>query len=607
MEKKFEDRKYVIGIIFILIGIIFIIRLFFLQVVDTKYKLSAENNVLRYETEYPARGLIFDRNGKLLVYNEAAYDLMVIPRQIKDIDTVALAKLLDLSLKSVREKLQKARRYSTYKSSIFLKQIPGEQFGAIQEKLFQFPGFFVQTRTLRKYPEAIAGHILGYVGEVNRQIINKDSYYHSGDYYGVSGLEKYYEKELRGKKGVSIYLVDVHNRKQGRFKEGAFDTVPEVGVNLKTTIDANLQLYGEQLMQNKKGSIVAIEPSTGEILSMVSAPTYNPNLLVGRIRNRNFSKLSKDTLKPLFNRALMAKYPPGSIFKILQALIALDTGLIKENTGFSCEKFLVNCHNHPEANSVAEAVQYSCNPYFYKVFQRILLQGEGSVFSRSAKNLDIWKKQVLKFGFGKKLHLDQPGIKSGYIPGKDFYDRWYGEGRWAFSTIYSLSIGQGELQIIPLQMANFAAIIANRGSYIEPHFVKEIGGKKNDNELYLTPIETGIDKKYYDLVIEGMDAVVNKTHGTARRARLDTITICGKTGTAENPHGEDHSVFIAFAPKENPKIAIAVYVENSGFGGTWAAPIASLMIEKYLMGTVESKKREERILNANLLIQDKIE
>ncbi|MCF8327180.1 MAG: penicillin-binding protein 2, partial [Bacteroidales bacterium] len=340
------------------------------------------------------------------------------------------------------------------------------------------------------------------------------------------------------------------------------------------------------------------EPATGEILSMVSSPGYDPNKLVGRVRSKNYRKLQQDTLKPLFNRALMASYPPGSIFKVVQALVGLDLNVIDSTTGFACNKSLVGCHNHPNADNVKKSIQYSCNPYYYKVFKRIILQGEtNSVFTDSRKGLSEWRKEVLKFGLGRKLGLDIQNVKPGYIPSVEFYDHWYGKNRWAFSTIYSLSIGQGEVSVIPIQMANLAAIVANRGYYIEPHLVKEINGNPLKNEE-LQPKETGIDKAYFDLAAEGMRAVVEEPYGTARRARTPGITVCGKTGTAENPHGEDHSVFIAFAPKKNPKIAISVYVENSGFGGTWAAPIASLMIEKFINDSIQSTAKEERILNA---------
>ena len=597
-HQAYATRRYVFLSIIIGISIIFLVRLAWLQIFDSSYKASASNNSRRDVTIYPSRGLIYDRHGELLVSNKAVYDLMVIPGQTNLKDTTTLCQLLDIEKDEFRKKLQQAWDYSYFKASIFEKQISKDIAGYFQEQTFKYPGFYMRPRTLRNYPHSIAAHVLGHVGEVNQAEINSDPYYVAGDYIGKSGIEKQYEEVLRGEKGVKKLLVDVHNREKGSYMDGQFDTAAVAGKDLTATIDAKLQAYGERLMQNKIGSVVAIEPATGEILSMVSSPGYDPNKLVGRVRSKNYRKLQQDTLKPLFNRALMASYPPGSIFKVVQALVGLDLNVIDSTTGFACNKSLVGCHNHPNADNVKKSIQYSCNPYYYKVFKRIILQGEtNSVFTDSRKGLSEWRKEVLKFGLGRKLGLDIQNVKPGYIPSVEFYDHWYGKNRWAFSTIYSLSIGQGEVSVIPIQMANLAAIVANRGYYIEPHLVKEINGNPLKNEE-LQPKETGIDKAYFDLAAEGMRAVVEEPYGTARRARTPGITVCGKTGTAENPHGEDHSVFIAFAPKKNPKIAISVYVENSGFGGTWAAPIASLMIEKFINDSIQSTAKEERILNA---------
>lgn len=597
----YAQRRYVILSIIILISVIFLVRLSWLQLFDNNYKASASSNSRRDVTIYPSRGLIYDRNDELLVSNEAVYDLMVIPGQTNLEDTTKLCELLDIERDNFRQKIQEAWEYSDLKASIFEKQISKNIAGYFQEQTFKYPGFYMRPRTLRNYPQPIAAHVLGHVGEVNENEINADKYYSSGDYIGKSGIEKQYEEELRGIKGVKKLRVDVHNREMGSYMDGKYDTAAVAGKDLTATIDADLQAYGEKLMENKIGSIVAIEPSTGEVLSMISSPGYNPNKLVGRVRSKNYQELQNDTLDPLFNRALMASYPPGSIFKIVQAAVGLNLNVIDTTTGFRCNKSLIGCHNHPDADNIKQSIQYSCNPYYYKVFKRIILQGKAeSVFKDSRLGLKEWRKEVSRFGLGKKLGLDIQNVKPGYIPSVNFYDRWYGENRWAFSTIYSLSIGQGETSVIPIQMANLAATIANRGYYIEPHLVKEIGGAPLQNDK-LKPNETGIKSKYFEKIAEGMRAVVEGTYGTARRARTPGITVYGKTGTAENPHGEDHSVFIAFAPKKNPRIAISVYVENSGFGGTWAAPIASLMIEKFTQDSIQSTAKEKRILNKKFI------
>lgn len=604
--KQLFDRKIVIGGIVVVISIIFITRLFFIQVLDASYKYSADNNVLRYETQYPARGLIYDRKGRLMVYNEAAYDLMIVPRQVKEFDTLDFCKTLNISKEYVVDNIKIAKKYSRYKPSIFLKQLSKSDYAEFQEKLHKFPGFFVQVRTLRKYPDGIAAHVLGYIGEVDDKITKQNSYYKSGDYIGISGIENTYEEALRGQKGVKVFMVDVHNRIKGSFSGGKYDTIAIPGKSLVSSLDAELQKYGELLMKNKVGSVVAIEPSTGEILALVSSPTYDPNLLVGRTRAKNYSKLVSDSLKPLFNRALMAQYPPGSIFKIVQSLIALDQGVININTGFPCAKSIVNCHAHPPATDIQKAIQFSCNPYYYYVYSRMIQRGiSTNKFKDSEIGLASWVEYTHSFGLGKKLQIDLPAVKKGNIPDVKFYDKWYGKGRWAFSTIYSNGIGQGEVEVIPLQMANLAAIFANRGYYYTPHLVKEIGDEKYILDEYKEKHFTSVNPKYFDIVAEAMRAVVEEAGGTARRARISDITVCGKTGTAQNPHGEDHSVFISFAPKDNPKIAIAVYVENSGFGGTWAAPIASLMIEKYIRDSITRPDLEKYILDADFINKKK--
>ena len=579
-------------------GFIFLLRLFFLQVIDDSYVHSAKNNVLRYVTQYPARGLVYDRNGKLLVYNEAVYDLMVLPAMVKEMDTLEFCNLLEIPLEGFRERLRKARSYSRYKPSLFEKQISKESYGYIEEKLYRYPGFYVQSRTLRKYPKPIAAHLLGYVGEVNQRMIDKDPYYKSGDYIGISGLEKSYENELRGIKGITVRMVDVHNREVGSFQEGLLDTLAVMGKDLYLTIDADLQEYGELLMQNKMGSVVAIEPATGEILAFLSSPSYDPNLLVGRVRGKNFGALSKDPVKPLLNRAMMGQYPPGSTFKMINDLVGLQEGLLTANTRYSCQgpgTTPIRCtHHHQSPLGVLVAIEQSCNPFHWQVFRSILTSsGHGNLRS----NYVAWRKHVMSMGFGHKLGTDLGSELSGNVPTAESFDAIYGIGRWNAMTVRSLSIGQGEILATPLQIANSGAVIANRGHYYVPHVVKSIGDGSKKTEVF-EKVTSTIDPVHFDIAIEGMAQVA--TMGTARWYQPTGITMCGKTGTAENPHGDDHSLFMAFAPKENPVIAIAVVVENSGYGSRWALPIASLMIEKYINGEVKRKDVEENMINAKL-------
>lgn len=597
MRRVELNRTSVIILIFIAVFVIYWGRLFQLQILDERYTVDAKSNAIRHKVQYPGRGLMYDRNGEILVYNEAVYDLMVIPSQVKpDMDWVKLADLLELDEEGVKNRYQKARSYSRHTQSVFEKQISKEVYGRLQEYLYQFPGFYVQSRTLRRYPYPVAAHVLGDVGEVTNHEMEGDSYYQMGDYIGKSGLEKFYEKELRGQKGFKVVMVDVLNREKGSYKDGSFDSMARAGEELYTTLDIGLQRYAEELMRGKRGSVVAIEPSTGEVLALVSAPTYDPNLLVGRIRSRNYGELLNDPQKPLFNRALMAFYPPGSIFKLPQALIGLERGVITPYSSFSCDKSLVGCHNHPTPMSVADGVKMSCNPYFYQVFRRLIMQGKDpNRFVDSRIGLVEWRRDMLTFGFGNRLGIDLPDVKSGYIPDTSFYDRWYGKGGWAFSTIYSLSIGQGEIGLIPLQMANLAAIMANRGFYITPHIVRAIGEDRRIPEIDTVRHYVASSRSNFDCVVEGMYGAVHKEGGTARRARIDSIAVCGKTGTSQNPHGKDHAVFIGFAPRENPRIAISVFLENSGFGGTWAAPLASLLIEKYLTGKVKRTDLEKQV------------
>lgn len=599
----FEDRKFVILGIFFTVCLIFLSRLFFIQVLEDKYKLSANNQALRYVTQYPVRGLIYDRNGELLVYNEAAYDLMVTPKAVRDLDTALFCETIGVSDSLFKIKMDKASSFSRYKSSVFEKQIPADQWADISEKLYQFKGFHGEKRTLRKYPKPIAGNVLGFISEVSPSDIEKDPYYEKGDYIGKRGLEKEYEKELRGIRGKKVLLVDVHNRVKGSYANGAYDTLPISGENLICSIDRDLQEYGEKLMQNKRGSIVAIEPKSGELLALVTSPGYNPNLLVGRPRSENYKELqANDSLNPLFNRAINAQYRPGSIFKLVQSLIALDEGVITPSTRFRCNRGIIGCHGSHTNDDLIPAIQHSCNPYFWNVYKRMIQRGKySSIFKDAAYGTEIWQERVKRFGFGQKLETDLPNLKSGNVPGVSFYNRWYGEGRWAFSTIYSNSIGEGEMLVVPIQMANLAATIANKGYYYTPHLIKAIGNDSSIRKTFTRKNETGIDTSHFAPVIEAMYRVVNETGGTARRARMDSVVVCGKTGTVQNDEWPDHSVFIAFAPREDPQIAIAVYVEYSDFGGTWAAPISSLMIEKYLYGEIRRPDKEKRITDAIFL------
>ncbi len=598
MKDVFINRKYVIMALIVLAALGLLVRLFIIQVVKNSYRLSADNNVLRYVTQYPARGLIYDRNGKLIVYNQAAYDLMVVPAQVTKIDTAGFCDLLGITPDLYRKQLKLAINYSRRAPSVFLKQVSNETYARFQEKMFLYPGFYVQPRTLRKYSKPVAAHILGYVSEVDEALIRKNPYYKPGDYIGKSGIEESYEKELRGRRGVKIFLVDVFSRIKGSYAEGKLDTLAVQGTDIVSGIDLDLQEYGELLMKNKRGSIVAIEPSTGEVLSLISAPDYDPALLVGRVRSENFAMLQGDTVQePLFNRALMASYPPGSTFKPINGLIGLQEGVITPETLFECHQgyLFVACHVHPSPLSIIGAIGNSCNAYFCQAYRRIL---ENPAYNTVADAYDKWKSYVNEFGFGNKLGTDFVNELSGNIPSKEYFDKYYGKNRWKALTVISMAIGQGEVGTTPLQMANYTAAIANRGFYFTPHIVKSLGPDHIIDKKFTTKHEIDIDTANFGKIVLGMEQAVSS--GTAASVKLKDIIMCGKTGTAQNPHGKNHSVFIAFAPKDNPKIAIAVYVENAGFGATYAAPIASLMIEKYLKGQITNKALEKRILDLNL-------
>lgn len=601
MKDPFINRKYIIMALMVLVCLFLIIRLFVIQIVKDTYRLSADNNVLRYVTQYPARGLIYDRKGKLIVSNMAAYDIMVIPSQTSRIDTAEFCSMLGITTDMFNRQMRSAINYSRRAPSVFLKQISDETYAGFQEKMFMYPGFYVQPRTLRKYSRPVAAHILGYVSEADENIIKKNPYYKPGDYIGKSGIEEAYESELRGQKGVKIFMVDVFSRIKGSYADGEMDTIAVQGSDLISSIDLDLQEYGELLMRNKRGSIVAIEPKTGEVLSLVSAPGYDPGLLVGRVRSENFAKLQMDTaIMPLFNRALMASYPPGSTFKPINGLIGLQEGVITEDTQFGCDYgyLFVGCHGHASPLNLAGAVANSCNSYFCQTYRKVL---ENRNYGSVSEAFNKWKEYLNEFGFGNKLGTDFVNELAGFVPSTAYYDKYHGKNKWKALTVISMAIGQGEIGTTPLQMANMTAAIANRGYYYTPHIVKEVGKGNSPDPKFSERHIINIDSANFNKIILGMEGAVNGAPGgTAGIARIRDIIVCGKTGTAQNPHGKDHSVFIAFAPKDDPKIAIAVYVENAGFGSTSAAPVASLMIEKYLRDSVSNKAMEQRILNLNL-------
>lgn len=605
-----NNKKYLIIGLILLIGMIFIARLFYIQVIDDSYKLNANNQAFRYLTEFPVRGYIYDRNNKLLVFNEAAYDLMVLPKEISktDFDTTGLCSLLGITKEIFIKKMKKATQApnSPRKESVFEKQLSSEDYASLQERLFRYHGFTVQSRTLRKYPNKTAAHFLGYLGEANRAITQKDPYYNEGDYIGISGIEKTYEKVLRGKKGMHIMMVDVNNREKGSYMNGIYDTMAVPGKSLTSTLDLDLQLYGEILMQNKIGSAVALDPQTGEILALITSPTYDPNLLVGRERNKNFVKLALDTIAdPLYNRATMASYPPGSTFKLIMALVGQYSEVLTKETRFNCAHGYPplggrpKCHPHSSPLNLEQAIGASCNSYFSYVFKNVI---EDKKFGDTYKAYANWRDIVLSFNIGQSTGSDLANELKGNVPSIKYYDKVFGKGSWKASTVISLGIGQAELLLTPLQNANIVAVIANKGWYYAPHIVKAIGGNEKDTLLDRFKIKhyTRItDTNYYNIVINGMSDAVET--GTAHELKIKNINYCAKTGTAENPHGKSHSVFVAFAPRENPKIAIAVLVENAGAGAKFAGPIATLMMEKYLTGKISRPDLEKRMISENLI------
>ena len=602
-------RKFLLLGLVIFTGIIFVGRLFYLQVFQDESNSLENDNAIRKIYQHPKRGYIYDRNGKLLVANQPTYDVVVIPREVEALDTLMFCSLLDIDKAQFLKSFNRAKRYSPRLPSIFLAHLSKEDYAFLSEKLRKFKGFYVQKRAVRDYQTEIGANVLGYIAEVNPDNISKDGYYKLGDLIGKQGVEKSYERELRGKKGVKYIQKDIYNRDIGSYKNGQFDTLPTPGKNITITIDATLQEYGEQLMQNKMGGIVAIEPSSGELLTLVSAPSYNPALLVGRERSKNYTKLYTDSIyRPLFDKALIRMHVPGSPFKTLVALAALQENVITtRETVYCTEKYIygknrriMKCHCGGGYRNLFSGISNSCNSYFAMAFRKTI-----DKYNEASNGMDIWSSHIKSFGLGNFLGNDLSVGKKGNIPDGAYYDAWYPDFKWGPTTILSNSIGQGEILVTPIQLANMTAAIANKGFYYTPHIIKSIDDETIDKN-FTTKKETSIDSTHFEPIIEGMHRVYTK--GTASFLKVPGIEICGKTGTAENftkidgikTQLTDHSIFVAFAPKEDPKIAIAVLVENGYYGARWAGRIASLMIEKYLKGEVSLKYMERLVLNKSL-------
>ena len=589
--RRMRTLQFVVLLIFSVIGC----RLFYLQILDTKYKRLAEGNALRHEVQYPPRGEVFDRNGEYLVKSKECYDLMVVWREMDraGFDTMRMCSILNLSKKRLMRKLADARM-SPRKACLVTNFVSKED--KLRFDACNFKGFFTVYRTVREYPRKVGGNLLGYVGEVNQRDIDRDDYYRMGDYIGKSGVESAYEEVLRGTKGVKITEVDTHGATKGSYMEGRLDTLPEAGKYIVCTIDARLQKFCEELMEGKIGAAVAIEPATGEILMMVSSLTYDPDELVGRERGNHYMQMLGNKRRPLFNRAVSAKYPPGSTFKLVQGLVGMQEGVLTPANAYPCHggysygSKKMKCHPHPSPLDLRNAVANSCNAYFCYVLRNVL---DNPRYGSVKEGFDVWEEYVKSFGFGRKLDSDFNGEGNGYVPDRGFYDKRY-RGSWNSLTVISLSIGQGELGCTPLQMANLAAIIANRGYYYIPHIVKRIEGRDSIDRRFYERRYTKVDPRYFEPVVEGMWRGVHVA-GTSRMAFLPGLDVCGKTGTAQNPHGRDHSTFLSFAPKDNPKIAISVYVENAGFGASAALPIASLLEEFYLTDTITRPELVERV------------
>ena len=608
MERNNRSTKLLIGlgaVLAVLLG-----KLFYVQIINEKYKIDADNNSMTREVIYPPRGVIYDRNGVLLVGNRICYDIMVTPREVTEFDTLALAQALDTTADFVRDRMQ---YYHNYRSRIgwqtltFIKQVSADTYMKFAEQEYMFPGFKSQARGVREYPFNAGGNLLGYISEVNAEFLEDHPDYRPGDYYGRTGLEAAREDDLRGKTGWHIYLRDSRGRQKSPFKGGEYDVEAEPGKDITTTIDAYLQSYGQQLMNGKKGSVVAIEPATGEILAMVSSPGIDVEVLADF--GKHYNALSQNKHKPLYNRTVSASYPPGSVFKLVNGLVGLQDGVLRPEMTYPCYAGYVytssgkklGCHHHRSPLNMEDAVMMSCNGYFCYVLRNIL---ENPKYASTEDAYNHWREMVMSFGFGNKLGSDFPSELSGNIPSADFYNKRYRKGHWRFPTIVSLSIGQGEILTTPLQIANLAAIMANRGYYYIPHVVKASEKVQIDPKYYEKQY-TKVDSVYFPRMVRGMWKAVN-TFGdgaTANVAYVQGLDICGKTGTAQNPHGKDNSVFICFAPMDNPKIAVAAYIENAGFGASWASPIASLMVEKYLRGEVGDNRKdlEARVMRTKLI------
>lgn len=611
---RFYNRSLVISGIVIGVALVLVVRLFYLQVIDQSTASRAESNALVRQTIYPSRGMMYDRHGELLVFNQPVYDVMVVVSEMgKSFDTIAFCQSLRMPRESFEERMtqvrdrRKNRGYSAFTPQVFLSLLSSEDVSVLQEQLFHFPGVSLRKRTVRDYTYAAAAHVLGSVGEVSQRDLDADTYYALGDYGGRDGLERRYEHWLRGEKGVEVLMRDVRGRIQGSYHEGELDRPAAAGHDLMTTLDIRLQRLAEELMQNKVGSVVAIEPATGEILTLVSSPAWDPQVLVGRSRSQQYSRLLLDKYKPLMNRAVQAQYPPGSTFKLIQSLVGLQTGAIRETSRYACmgpASAPIKCtHNHGSPVDLEGAIEQSCNPYFWQEFRDVLNQHGGeSNIKQLHTNYDRWREQVLSFGFARRFPTDINDQVTGSIPTSKYFDKMYGSRGWRAITIRSLSIGQGEILVTPLQLANEAACIANGGWFIPPHLVRMDASERVQAGLDTTGWQkqfTLVEPRHFDVVKTGMARVM--TAGTGRYYNIPELQMCGKTGTVQNPHGKDHAIFIGFAPKDNPRIAVAVVVENAGFGATWACPVASLMMEQYLTDTLTRTELRQRMSQTELI------
>lgn len=605
---KYDNRKYVLFILFILVGIIFIIRLAGMQLFTNKWQNRATEITEKKIDIYAPRGIIFDREGRKLVENRVYYELLATPNEINEFDTVHFCNTIGITKEDFIARIEKI--IEDYDSravpGVFIQHLSQEEFEKIEDVLYEFrPAFFERARTERFYPYPVAPHVLGYVSMVSKEDRERDSYFKLNDQTGVSGLEKFYEKELRGRRGTQYLIKSAVGNDMGSLDGGIHDVKAINGSPLISTLDAELQLYAEKLMENKVGAIIAIEPETGEILVSVSSPGYDPNKMTLSQRNKYYSEIAEDTMNLLFNKAISSEYPPGSTFKLIQAIVGMDMGVITPQSSFVCDGSLIGDHIAPGVYQMRDAVKSSSNQWFLLAMKKMVQQGKFySHFKDAPFGLMQWHSEMSKYNFGKAFPLDIEGSKPGLLPDTSLYNRIHGKGRWAYSTIRSISIGQGEVQLTPLHIANMGCVLANRGYYYYPHFVKSIG-KDGPKDIYRRKIQVSDESTNYFPVIDAMQAVVDEAGGTARLARIPDIAVCAKTGTVENKKGEDHSVFLAFAPRENPKIVVSVYVENAGFGGLWAGPIASLIMEKYLTGKISDPKKEKRILEKDFINPEK--